>query len=133
MAASSLFSNIITAIQLWDKYGGGVEKAVTIFNEIDDCIHGQHVIDKIEKVFLNNGIDIAAMIATASGAVDLTSIKGIQGALNTLGTTPALPITGALDSATLAAIEAFQTSGGLAVDGVPGPVTVAAIATKLGQ
>lgn len=56
----------------------------------------------------------------------------LQTALNVLGCTPPLAVTGQLDDATVAAVKEFQGEHPpLQVDGVPGPATWAAIDAKL--
>jgi hypothetical protein len=129
----TLFNNLMTAFKLWQQYGSGVEKAVAILQEIDACTGNAdyHVINEIEKILLKNGVDVSAMLASISGAIDLSTIKGIQTALNDLGCIPPLSATGLLDAPTLAAISAFQTTQGLTVDQLPGPLTIAAMNAAL--
>jgi murein L,D-transpeptidase YcbB/YkuD len=129
----SLLNNLITAFRLWHQYGGGVEKAITILQQIDACTGraDYHVIAEVEKILLQNGIDVSAMLAAIGGAIDLTTLKGMQTALNALGCTPALTATGILDAPTLAAVSAFQKSQGLTGDSIPGPQTIAAMTAAL--
>jgi Putative peptidoglycan binding domain len=127
----SLLQTLISGLELWQQYGGTVEKAITILNEVDNCIPEQHIISKIEQVLLNNGIDVAAIIATAGGAIDLTSIKGIQNALNVLGANPQLTVDGLYGADTTAAITAFQQTNSLTANGIPSTETTQAMATQL--
>ena len=118
----SLFTDIAGAYQLWQQYGPTAEKSVAVIGEI---------IDAIEPVLLKNGIDLSAALASATGAIDLTSIRGIQSALNKVGAAPQVQLTGVLDSATQTAIGAFQAGANLAVDYIPGPATIAALNSAL--
>lgn len=63
---------------------------------------------------------------------DLTTPKGIQGALVALGYNPG-PIDGVVGALTLKAIRLFQANHSLVADGIVGPKTHAALAAALGQ
>ncbi len=111
------------------------EKAFSIFDQID-AIDGGGLFDKINAVLLANGINVASMVASATGTAsggfpDLTTIKGIQTALNTLGASPVLNVDGSIGTDTAAAILAFQVKQGLDRTRCPDVATVAAIKAKL--
>lgn len=59
------------------------------------------------------------------------SVKWLQRALNTLGASPELVVDGHTGPKTRKAVRDFQTAAGLPVDGVAGPVTLAAIKLRL--
>lgn len=58
-------------------------------------------------------------------------MKLLQQALNDLGASPKLDVDGRFGAATRRAVKEFQTAAGIAADGIPGPVTEAAIKLKL--
>jgi putative chitinase len=60
-------------------------------------------------------------------------MERIQEALNKLGADPKLAVDGRFGPATREAVRRFQTAAGIPVDGVPGPVTDAAIQLALGK
>lgn len=64
-------------------------------------------------------------------AIDLSTLIGIQMALNKLGAKPALTVDGITGPKTKAAIKAFQASKGLTDDGIVGPKTLAALELAL--
>jgi peptidoglycan hydrolase-like protein with peptidoglycan-binding domain len=55
------------------------------------------------------------------------TLSDVQTALNRLGASPELDVTGALDARTVAATKVFQVTHGLLADGVPGPKTRTAL------
>ena len=69
--------------------------------------------------------------AASSALFDLTSVAGVQAALNKLGASPALVVDGDLGPSTIAAIKNFQSKAGIVVDGLAGPQTAAAIEKAL--
>ena len=58
-------------------------------------------------------------------------MKSLQQALNDLGADPKLVADGRFGPATRRAVTAFQTAAGITADGIPGPVTEAAIKLRL--
>lgn len=54
-------------------------------------------------------------------------LRWVQASLNRLGVQPPLVVDGSYGDATRSAVAAFQKRAGIAIDGVPGPQTVAAI------
>lgn len=58
-------------------------------------------------------------------------VKSLQEALNELGADPKLVADGRFGPATRRAVKEFQTAAGITADGVPGPVTEAAIQLRL--
>jgi putative chitinase len=60
-------------------------------------------------------------------------MRRIQEALNNLGADPRLVVDGRFGPATRDAVRRFQTAAGIPADGVPGPVTNAAIELALGK
>lgn len=69
---------------------------------------------------------------TASFAQSTMSVSDVQKALNALGASPPLAVDGVAGEHTVAAIKSFQAQAGIAVDGVVGPQTVAALQHALG-
>lgn len=69
--------------------------------------------------------------AASIAALGLTSVAGVQAALDKLGASPALAVDGDLGPATIAAIKNFQSKAGIVVDGLVGPQTVAALERAL--
>ena len=65
----------------------------------------------------------------ADAPLDLTTVAGVQRALNALGAH--VDVDGDLGPETKAAVEAFQTKAGLVADGGPGPITQAALSKAL--
>ena len=70
----------------------------------------------------------AAIVPPPEG---IHSAATLQTLLNKLGTTPALVVDGNFGRNTRRAVQAFQTANGLTADGLAGPLTWAAIETKL--
>ncbi len=60
-------------------------------------------------------------------------MKRVQESLNKLGADPQLTIDGRLGPATREAVRRFQAAAGIKADGIPGPVTNAAIQLALGK
>ena len=58
-------------------------------------------------------------------------MKSIQQALNDLGADPKLVVDGRFGPATRRAVTDFQAAAGITADGIPGPVTEAAIKLRL--
>jgi peptidoglycan hydrolase-like protein with peptidoglycan-binding domain len=76
----------------------------------------------------------AVPAAPAKGAApDIMSVEDIQSALNQLGASPQLNLTGDYDQATKAAVTAFQQSHNCDVDGWVGPQTTSAIQAALAR
>lgn len=67
----------------------------------------------------------------SSAALDLTSVAGVQTALNKLGASPALVVDGHRGPSTIAAIRRFQINAALIADGIAGALTLAAIEKAL--
>jgi hypothetical protein len=67
----------------------------------------------------------------AASPFDLSTVVGLQRALNELGAAPSLAVDGAMGPGTQAAVRAFQRAHGLVADGVAGPKTRAEIAAEL--
>ncbi|XAY07534.1 endolysin [Paraconexibacter sp. AEG42_29] len=65
--------------------------------------------------------------ATASGAIPALPARTVQHHLADLGLLPAAAVSGRFDHRTADAVASFQAARGLAVDGVPGPQTSAAL------
>jgi len=65
-------------------------------------------------------------------ALDVTTPRGLQAALNAAGAAPPLVVDGKIGPRTTAAIAAFQASHGLTADGRIGPATRAALIQALG-
>ncbi|MFI5302875.1 MAG: peptidoglycan-binding protein, partial [Polyangiales bacterium] len=61
---------------------------------------------------------------TSGGAMSTTEAQGL---LNKAGAVPQLAVDGIVGPATTAAIKTFQRAHGLAVDGIIGPQTLAAL------
>jgi putative chitinase len=78
---------------------------------------------KLKKVLIKSG-DLAPGAETGSPSEDARSL---QADLNTLGADPQLAVDGILGPATAAAVKVFQAAAGLTADGIAGPVTLAAI------
>ncbi|MEK6406885.1 MAG: peptidoglycan-binding protein [Acidobacteriota bacterium] len=81
---------------------------------------------------------IFPLLRTASGPTDPMDaaeeddeMKSLQQALNDLGADPKLVVDGRFGPATRRAVTAFQTAAGITADGIPGPVTEAAIKLRL--
>lgn len=64
--------------------------------------------------------------------VGVHDAAALQGALNRLGASPALRVDDSFGRMTRRAVEAFQKSAGLAMDGLAGPATWATITSRLG-
>lgn len=60
------------------------------------------------------------------------SVHDVQQALNQLGATPPLAVDGVAGPKTIAAVKSFQSQAGITVDGVVGPETTAALERALG-
>jgi len=77
---------------------------------------------------LTNGTETAV----PSEVVDADdNMKSLQQALNDLGANPKLAVDGRFGPATRRAVKEFQTAAGIVADGIPGPVTEAAIKLRL--
>ena len=75
----------------------------------------------------------APLVPPAKDTPDIMSVEDIQSALNQLGTSPQLNVTGDYDQATKAAVSAFQQSHNCDVDGWVGSQTISAIQASLAQ
>jgi hypothetical protein len=64
---------------------------------------------------------------------NLSTVEGVQQALNALGANPKLDVDGDIGPMTEAAVKALQYHAGLAADGDAGPVTKAAILKELSR
>ncbi len=75
----------------------------------------------------------APIVVTPSGSSSIAvgNTLDVQRALNTLGYTPKLAEDGKLGAKTIANIKSFQSKSHLAVDGVAGPATKAALSVAL--
>ena len=73
----------------------------------------------------------APSIVTLPPPVGVHDAAALQTALNKLGASPQLDVDGNFGRMTKRAVMAFQAKGGLAVDGLAGPATWAAIDAKL--
>jgi peptidoglycan hydrolase-like protein with peptidoglycan-binding domain len=78
-------------------------------------------------------LQMAPIVVTTSGSASIavSTTLDVQRGLNTLGCTPKLVEDGKLGPKTTAAIQAFQKKAGIAVDGVAGPATKAALSNAL--
>jgi lysozyme family protein len=74
-------------------------------------------------------IAFADAVATPAPA---HTTEWLQNALNQLGANPKLPVDGNYGTGTKSAVRDFQIASGLQDDGVAGPITCAAIETRLG-
>lgn len=82
------------------------------------------------KIFplLGNGNE--AIGPSEAAKVD-DDVRSLQEALNDLGATPQLSVDGRFGPATRRAVSEFQQAAGIVADGIPGPVTEAAIRLRL--
>lgn len=86
------------------------------------------------QVAPNGGVtQMAPIIVSPGGSANIAvgTILDVQRALNTLGAVPKLQEDGKLGAKTTAAIKGFQSKNHLAVDGVAGPATKAALSAAL--
>jgi peptidoglycan hydrolase-like protein with peptidoglycan-binding domain len=92
-------------------------------------VERQGWLGQIKKKLLNTG-DLHQGAET--GAPD-DDVMWLQKSLNTLGADPVLEENGHMDELTTAAVRTFQAAASLIADGIPGPVTKAAIQLRLSK
>jgi hypothetical protein len=100
--------------------------------------------DQLAKGRVNapNGVSWASLIAdfdsiggtvTTPQGFDVSTMTGVQQALNYLGANPQLAVDGIEGAQTRAAIKSFQGAHGLTADGIVGRKTRAALRTAVGE
>ena len=77
----NLLQQITTVLRLWTNYGPTLQQGLALFEDLQALDDGK-LFDEVEKVFSKHGINIGAIVASAAGKIDLTTIAGIQTALN---------------------------------------------------
>lgn len=130
-----LLQGLLTALRIWHDYGSDIETADAIFNEVAALENGQ-LFNKVDAILKKYGIDVVGLLGQTGAVPDLTSITGIQHALNLLN--PPEPVTedGIFSNELIAAIKIFQQSQGLMgkdIDGLPGEQTVKLLAAALAK
>jgi murein L,D-transpeptidase YcbB/YkuD len=129
----NLFQALWLAFQIWQQYGATFKNLLDVLNDLKSLDNGT-LFAKIEAIFLAHGFNLAMMFSGITGVGDFTNIKTIQGALNSSGgTMNQIAITGVLDNPTILAVQDFQKFKGLVVDGIPGTLTLAALAATVGS
>jgi putative chitinase len=103
----------------------------TITRKINGGFNGlaerEALFDQVFRLLQTGGQPVEALQA---GDAD-DDIITLQQALNTLGADPQLKVDGRFGPSTREAVRDFQTVAGIAADGIPGPVTNAAIKLAL--
>jgi lysozyme family protein len=114
-----------------------------IWSGTDQYVKGKYVADGVfDKEAVDKQLGCAGLIlairdidpTVAFGtSVQVFDAEWLQASLNKLGTLPPLEVDGIAGAATRIAVRAFQKSHGLAVDGLAGPLTIAAINQDLNK